>query len=148
MDLQQIFAMGASLIEGNSDSATTGMDTTSISQALGGLLTHGDGSLDITSVVKGASSNGLGDIISSWLSNGSNLPISKEQITTLLGEEKIAMFASSLGISMDSAKGALTDSLPQIVNNATNGEMSIVDEMMKGVGGNNHAMGMLGKIFG
>ncbi len=148
MNLSDLFSMGAALIEGNSDSATTGMDTHRITEALGGVLTHGDGSLDLTSVVVGASRSGLGNIIDSWLGNGANMPITAEQIASLLGDEKIAKFASSLGISTESAKGALADSLPSIVDRATSGGDSIVDEMVKSTNGGRDTMALFGKIFG
>ena len=144
MDLLKV---GGSLIQGNSDDATTGLDVGDIAGALGGLLGNNEGGLDLGSLVSGLSGNGLGEIVGSWLGNGENAAISPDQITDLLGSDKISEFASNLGISVDSAKGALADALPQVVDQATSGENSMVEEMLAQVGGASGAMDMLGKMF-
>jgi len=147
MDLMDLMKTGASLIQGNSDDATTGLDTSSITEALGGLLGGSEGGLDLGSLVSGLGENGLGEIVGSWLGNGENSPISMDQITDLLGSDKISEFASNLGISVDSAKGALADALPQVVDQATSGEGSVIEDMLAQVGGGGGAMDMLGKMF-
>ena len=144
MDLLKV---GGSLIQGNSDDATTGLDVGDIAGALGGLLGNNEGGLDLGSLVSGLSGNGLGEIVGSWLGNGENAAISPDQITDLLGSDKISEFASNLGISVDSAKGALADALPQVVDQATTGENSMVDDLLAQVGGASGAMDMLGKMF-
>jgi len=148
MELMNLLKMGASAIQGNSDDATTGLDTGSIASALGGLLGNSEGGLDLSSLVGGLASNGLGDIVGSWMGNGENASISMDQITDLLGSDKISEFASALGLSEESAKGALADALPQVVDQATSGEGGIMDEMLAQVGGPKGAMDMLGKMFG
>ena len=148
MELMDLLKMGASLIQGNSDDATTGLDTGSIADALGGLIGNKEGGLDLGALVGGLSQNGLGEIVGSWLGNGDNVSISMEQITDLLGSDKISEFASSLGLSEESAKGALADALPQVIDQATSGEGGIMDEMLANVGGSKGAMDMLGKMFG
>ena len=148
MDLMDLLKVGGSLIQGNSDDATTGLDVGDIAGALGGLLGNSEGGLDLSSLVGGLASNGLGDIVGSWLGNGENSPISMDQITDLLGSDKISEFASSLGLSEESAKGALADALPQVIDQATSGDNSMVDEMLAKVGGAEGAMNMLGKMFG
>ncbi len=142
-----LLKMGASLIQGNNDDATTGLDTSAITDALGGLIGNSDGGLDLGALVGGLSQNGLGEIVGSWLGNGENSSISSTQITDLLGSDKISEFASSLGISTESATGALTDALPQVIDQATSGEGGMLDEMLANVGGSAGAMDMLGKMF-
>jgi len=148
MELMDLLKMGASMIQGNSDDATTGLDTGSITDALGGLIGNSEGGLDLGSLVGGLSQNGLGEIVGSWLGNGENASISMDQITDLLGSDKISEFASSLGLSDESAKGALADALPQVVDQATSGEGGMLDDMLANVGGSKGAMDMLGKMFG
>jgi len=41
----------------------------------------------------------------------------------------------------------LADALPQVVDQATSGENSMVDQMLTQVGGEGGAMNMLGKMF-
>ena len=147
MDLMDLLKVGGSLIQGNNDDATTGLDIDDIATALSGLLANSEGSLDLASLVGGLSQTGLGEIVGSWLGNGENKSISMDQITDLLGSDKISEFASQLGVSEESAKGALVDSLPQVVDQATSGESTIMDEMLAQVGGPQGAMDMLGKMF-
>ncbi|RUM69983.1 MAG: hypothetical protein DSZ09_05020 [Sulfurovum sp.] len=147
MELMDLLKVGGTLIQGNSDDATTGLDTNDIAGALGGLLGNSEGGLDLSSLIGGLSENGLGEVVGSWLGNGENASISIEQITDLLGSEKISEFASQLGLSEESAKGALADALPQVVDQATSGEGSMVEDLLAQVGGASGAMDMLGKMF-
>ena len=147
MDLMDLLKVGGALIEGNNDDATTGLDIGDIASALGKLIGNGEGGLDLAALVGGLSQNGLGEIVGSWLGNGENASISMEQITDLLGSDKISEFASQLGLSDESAKGALAEALPQVVDQATSGEGGIMDEMLAQVGGPAGAMEMLGKMF-
>lgn len=146
MDFTDLLKMGASAIQGNSDDATTGLDTDAITGALGNLL-GGENGLDLSSMMSGLSENGLAGVVGSWLGNGENEPISLDSITDLLGADKVSEFASSLGLSEESAKGALADALPNVIDKATEGENSIVDSMLAQVGGAEGAMNMLGKMF-
>ncbi|PHS33756.1 MAG: hypothetical protein COA92_04445 [Sulfurovum sp.] len=147
MDLMDLLKVGGSLIQGNSDDATTGLDIGDIANALGKLIGNEEGGLDLGALVGGLSQNGLGEIVGSWLGSGENTSISMDQITDLLGSDKISEFASNLGLSEESAKGALSDALPQVIDQATSGEGGIMDEMLAQVGGPAGAMEMLGKMF-
>ena len=147
MELMDLLKTGASMIQGNSDDATTGLDTNDIAKALDHLVGNGAGGLDLVKFVGGLSQNGLGEIVGSWLGNGENKSISIEQITTLLGSDNVASFASELGLSQESAANALAEAVPQIVDQATAGEGTIMDEMLSNAGGPNGAMDMLGKMF-
>jgi uncharacterized protein YidB (DUF937 family) len=149
MDFTDLLKMGASAIQGNSDDATTGLDSDMLTGALGKLLGNDGegGGLDLSSLVSGLSENGLGGIVGSWLGSGENEAISMDSITDLLGADKVSEFASTMGLSEDSAKGALADMLPSVVDKATEGEGSIVEDMLSQIGGAEGAMGMLGKMF-
>ncbi len=142
-----LLKMGASMIEGNSDNATTGLNVDDIATALNELISNGEGGLDLASLVSGLSQNGLGEIVGSWLGNGENRSISMDQITDLLSSKKISAFASQLGLGEESAKAALAEVLPEVVDRATSGEGTIMDEMLARTGGPGAAMDMLGKMF-
>lgn len=144
MELKDFLRHGASLIEANDDETTTGLDIDKISEALNDIIMNKDGSLDLATIVGNLSKNGLGEIVGSWLTAGKNLEISTDQILELLGEDKISKFAQSLDISMQSAKKALSDSLPIIVDMATSEEHSMIDQM---VGGGGHVLETLSKMF-
>jgi len=148
MDLTDLLRMGADAIQNNSDDATTGLDSDAITDALGSLLGGGsDGGLDLSNIMSGLAENGLGSIVGSWLGNGENEAISAESITDLLGGDKVSEFAQSLGLSEESATGALADMLPNVIDQATSGEGSIVETMLNQVGGAEGAMNMLSKMF-
>ena len=83
---------------------------------------------------------GLGDIVNSWVSNGQNLPISAEQLQSVLGGSSLGNIASQLGMNSEEASGSLASMLPQLIDSLTpNGEvpqggdlMSQGMEMLKG----------------
>jgi len=147
MEIAALFKVGATLIQGNSDDATTGLSVEDIAKALEGLVGNGQGGVNLLPFVSGLGGNGLGAIVGSWLGNGENKSISNEDITTLLGSDKVSEFAARLGLSEESAQGALAEVLPQVVDKATSGEGGIMDEMLAQAGGPQGAMEMLGKMF-
>ena len=146
MDFIDLLKIGANIIQANSDDSTTGLDIDTISSALGNIL-GGENGIDISSLVSGLSENGLGEIVGSWLGSGENMGTSADSISDLLGSDKVSEFAESLGLSEESAKSALADALPNVVDQATSGENSIINEMLSSVGGVDGAMNMLGKMF-
>ena len=67
---------------------------------------------------------GLGEIVNSWVSTGQNLPISAEQIQSVLGGSSLSGLAAQLGVSPEQASGSLADMLPQLIDQMTpNGRM-------------------------
>ncbi len=64
---------------------------------------------------------GLGDIVSSWIGTGQNLPVSADQVQQVLGEEQVRTLAQKSGISTDAAGSQLADLLPGIVDKLTPG---------------------------
>jgi len=146
MDFSDLLKQGAELIQSNSDDATTGIDTDAISNALGNIF-GGENGLDLSSIISKVTDGDLGETISSWLGSGENMPISMDSITDLLGSDKISEFASQLGLSEDSAKGALSEVIPNLVDKATSGEDSLIGSMLDKVGGVDGAMDMIGKMF-
>ena len=147
MQITDLLKVGAALIQGNSDDATTALNVDDIAKALDGLVGDGQGGINLLPFVSGLGGNGLGAIVGSWLGNGENKSITMEQITELLGSGKVSEFASTLGLSEESAQNALSEVIPQVVDTATSGEGGIMDEMLAQVGGPQGAMEMLGKMF-
>ena len=144
----ELLKTGAAVIQNNDDDATTGLDVDDIANALAGLFGGSNGGIDIGSIVGSLAQNGLGEIVSSWIGSDENMPIDPQQVVALLGSDKVSQFASQLGLSEGSALQALSDALPQIVDQATSSEESIAEQMLEKVGGVEGAMGMLGKMFG
>jgi len=91
----------------------------SVMQLINNPQTGGLGGL-VQSFQKG----GLGDIVNSWVSTGHNLPISAEQIQSVLGGTTLQGLAEKLGMSHEQISGGLASLLPQVVDHLTpNGEV-------------------------
>lgn len=67
---------------------------------------------------------GLAEIVNSWVSTGQNLPISAEQLQSVLGGSTLQGLAEKLGLSHEQVSGGLASILPQVVDQLTpNGEV-------------------------
>jgi uncharacterized protein YidB (DUF937 family) len=79
--------------------------------------------------------NGLGDVMSSWIGKGENLPISPEQIQQVLGSDQVQQIAEKLGISTDEASSGLSEMLPKIMDKLTpEGSLPTQDLLHQGLG--------------
>ena len=75
-------------------------------------------------IIRSFQQGGLGDIVNSWVANGRNLPVSGEQIESVLGGSVLQDLAAQLGVSPQQASGSLADVLPQLIDQMTpNGEL-------------------------
>jgi uncharacterized protein YidB (DUF937 family) len=148
MDFNQLLQLGAEMIRNNSDEATTDLDSGAIMEALSGVL-GGDGEgVDLAGLVQRFAGGDLGEAVQSWLGEGENAPIEPEQVEAALGEERVSLFAERLGISRESARQALADALPEVVDKATPPGSDMLSGLLEQVGGVEGALGMLGKMFG
>ena len=82
-------------------------------------LLKGSESGGLEGMTRNFNANGLGDIMSSWIGKGENLPISPEQILQVLGSGQLQQMASNLGVSSEEASSGLAEMLPQIVDQLT-----------------------------
>lgn len=62
---------------------------------------------------------GLGNVVSSWIGSGQNLPISADQLQSVLGSDAVAGIAAKLGINPGDALGQLSTMLPGLVDKLT-----------------------------
>ncbi|MEN9374671.1 MAG: hypothetical protein RIR79_2223 [Pseudomonadota bacterium] len=62
---------------------------------------------------------GLGNVVQSWIGTGQNLPVSAEQITSVLGNSTVATIAKQLGVEPQSAAGQLAQMLPTVIDQLT-----------------------------
>lgn len=88
-------------------------------EAIGGLIAQHPGGL--AGLVNAFEQNGLGGLASSWVGTGQNLPISADQLQSVLGSEQLQSLAASLGLSQQEASTQLADVLPQVVDRMTPG---------------------------
>ena len=154
MDLLQI---GAQLFQSQLDKDHDGqLEITEIATALMGLFANGQqsqagGLAGLASMVTGLQSSGNPDLmsmVSSWLSPGTNAPVSGGQLTQMFGEDKIAAFAQQLGISPEKALSGLQAAVPGVVDKASpNGSLDL-GNLLDAVGGVSGAIGLASKLFG
>lgn len=102
----------------------------------GGGGAGGGGALDsmggVAGIVNAFQKGGLGHLADSWVGTGDNLPVSPDQLTEVLGSDKIGAIASQLGMSQGDAAGGLAKILPELINHVTpNGQLPASHNMVE-----------------
>ena len=146
MEIVELLKMGAQFFINSNKSGDAGsrLDVGNLVSAFSGLVGgSSSGGFDLGSLVSQMNSGGLGDIAKSWLGDGENAPVSPEQVTNLLGADKISQFASNLGLSNEEAAGGLSDALPHMMDKASSG-----GSLLDSIGGVSGAIGLASKLFG
>jgi len=113
---------------GNSD-----MVSSVIGSLLGGSGGSGGSGIDLGSLVGNLQNNGLGDIAESWLGDGDNAHISRDQIQSMLGSDKIQAAAEQLGADQNDLLRGLQDMIPQVVDKSSSGGNLL--DAVGGIGG-------------
>ena len=85
-----------------------GAPETGVAPAGGGQAAGG-----IAGMLETLAANGLGEHVSSWLSNAPNLPIDPQQIHDALGSEQVQQMAAFSGLPVGSFLQQLAQHLPQ-----------------------------------
>jgi len=151
MDMSDLLKMGASMIQGSSNESTSGLDTNSITDALGSIFggnsENGESGLDLSSIVSNLTNGDLGETVMSWIGGGENAPIDADKVSDLVGEDKVNEFAEKLGIDPDTAKDELANVLPNLVDKATNEDSSLAENLLEKVGGVGGLMDLANKFF-
>ncbi|HXY89465.1 MAG TPA: YidB family protein [Xanthobacteraceae bacterium] len=62
---------------------------------------------------------GLDKQVASWLSNGKNMPVTKDQLRAALNDKELQQIARSLGVPVDQALDVLAKYLPDAVDQAS-----------------------------
>ena len=114
-------------------------------QVVGGLLNQGGGGAGagggLGALLQQFQKGGLGDVAASWVGTGQNLPISAEQLQSVLGGDQIGALAQQAGLSQGDLMGQLAQMLPQVVDQLTpNGQLP--------AGGGADLSGMLSSVLG
>jgi uncharacterized protein YidB (DUF937 family) len=86
--------------------------------ALGGLL--GDQQAGgLNGLVQQFASQGLGDIVNSWVGTGPNKAITPQQVQQGLGSDIIGQLASKVGLPADQISSQLANLLPGLIDKLT-----------------------------
>ena len=112
------------------------LDANTVMNGLKGLLADQSGNIDLAGLVSKFGTSGLGALASSWLGDGKNESLSSQQLTDVLGKDKVNNFASSLGINTDSAISGLASMIPQMIDKSSSGGSLLSgDTLSKALGG-------------
>ncbi|EAS66395.1 YidB family protein [Photobacterium angustum] len=148
MDIAQILRIGAQLFA-QSSANTEGLNENSIVSALARLLggnSNGEG-IDFNSLLQSLNGAGLANIVSSWLGNGENSPISADDIAKIFNQDQLSSFANDLQIPQEEAVTGLQETLPGIIDKASpNGD--IASDLFQAVGGVDGIMNLASSLFG
>lgn len=90
-----------------------------LASVLGGLLSNDGGQGGLGGLVGKFEQAGLGNVVSSWIGSGQNMPISAEQLQNVLGSDAVSGIAAKLGINPSDALGQLSSMLPGLVDKLT-----------------------------
>lgn len=134
--------LAAQLFIGKLGSQGEGLAQNSVVQALLALLPTQQGELDLGALVAQFSGNdALASLASSWLGGGTNAALTPATLLEILGSAPVAEFARALGLTQNSAVDGLTQMIPELIDNNSNGGALLGDAV------GSLAKGMLGKLF-
>jgi uncharacterized protein YidB (DUF937 family) len=107
-----------------------------------GMLANGSQQGGLGGLMDKFNQAGLGDVASSWVGKGENMPISADQLSSVLGSGAIGDIASKLGVGQGEAGGMLAQVLPGLIDKLTPDGQAPAG----GLGGADDLMGMLGML--
>jgi uncharacterized protein YidB (DUF937 family) len=122
--------------------AGQGLDTQTVSNALGGLLGGAGGELNLADLIEKFSGGGLASLAQSWLGDGANQALSVDSLTSVLGDDKLASFAGQLGLGKAEAGEGLAAMIPALIDKSSSG-----GNLLESVGGLGGALGMASSLF-
>jgi uncharacterized protein YidB (DUF937 family) len=88
-------------------------------QAVTGMLGNNSQLGGLGGLVEKFQQAGLGDVVGSWIGTGQNLPISADQLSSVLGSDALSGLAAKLGVDPSEAAGQLAQVLPGLVDHLT-----------------------------
>lgn len=146
MDMADLLNMGAKVFAQSEMSGQNGsnLDLGALASALSGLAggNSENGGLDIGAILGKMQDGGMADMAQSWLGDGSNQPMSDNDVSGMFGDDKISEFAAQLGLSKEEAIGGLRDTMPQMVDKASSG-----GSLLDSIGGIDGAINLASKLF-
>ncbi len=124
------------------DKLGTNADSGAAQSALDNLIGGEGGGLQLSGLVDKFKNSGLAGAADSWLGDGENQAVSADQVTEALGSEKVADFASKLGLDQSAAAESLSGLLPDLVDKTSQG-----GQLLESVGGLKGLGGLASKFF-
>lgn len=104
-------------------------------QMLGGAGAGGEGQSQLLQLVQGLlqqqggvagllaklQEGGLAEQVSSWIGQGANLPVSSDQLKSVLGSDLLASLGGQLGLNAEQASAGLASQLPALIDKLSPG---------------------------
>ena len=87
-----------------------------VQEALSGLIASQGG---VQGLAQKFESGGMGNVFSSWVSNGENQPVAPDALHGLLGPEAVQALTEKTGLPVATLLPMLAQYLPQIINSVT-----------------------------
>ena len=85
-------------------------------------------------LIKGFQNAGMGDVVSSWIGTGDNMPVSPEQVERGLGRARVERAAQQSGLSLEALLPVLAAALPTVIDALTpKGEVPEQAALSKGL---------------
>ena len=73
----------------------------------------------VSGILEKFKTGGLADAAASWVGKGENLPVSADQISSVLGNDQIAAMAEKFGIDPATLSAQIAEHLPTVVDKMT-----------------------------
>ena len=73
----------------------------------------------VSGILEKFKENGMAEQVASWVGRGTNLPISAEQVSSVLGNSAVAEMAAKFGITPEALSSKIAEYLPTIVDKMT-----------------------------
>jgi uncharacterized protein YidB (DUF937 family) len=88
----------------------------------------------VSGLVQKFQDGGMKDTVQSWIGTGANTPITPEQITKILGTEKVISIAQKIGVNPETVAQQLSQHLPTVIDKLTPaGQLPTAGNMMTNV---------------
>ena len=98
-------------------SSSSGQAHSGLVEAIGSLINQHPGGL--AGLVGEFERGGLGAVVASWVGTSANLPITPEQLQSVLGGQQLQSIGASLGFAPQQVSSHLAELLPQVIDKLT-----------------------------
>jgi len=112
-----------------------GGDMSALIQAVLALLAGGGRGGGLQALIRMFQDQGLGDLMSSWIGTGENLPVGADQLKRGLGPDLLSRIAEQAGMKPDDAASGLSELLPGLIDQLTpEGKVPDFDRLRRDMG--------------
>ncbi|NBD21165.1 DUF937 domain-containing protein [Aquabacterium fontiphilum] len=70
-------------------------------------------------LIKTFEDKGYGELVASWIGQGRNMPVTADQIMTVLGKDFLARLAQGSGNTPEQEAAVISEALPQLIDRLT-----------------------------